>query len=153
MRLAPTPLAVVTAALAVVTAALAVGPASAAPETQRYVQRADAADATALTVTVRAGRVVHLRALVGRYRCGEIGNLAPYLVDAPVERSSGRIARDGRVTARAATDTERLVLVARRRAGALVGTLRATGTIGVGDRCSSGALRIRARRAPLKRPS
>src|SRR5215207_9439423 len=108
------------------------------------------AEALPARIEVRAGRVVRLTATVGHFRCEDFGDLGPLRVDV---RPRARVGRDRAVAFTAGPPSERVTLraVAGRRRAA--GRLRVEGSIAIGQRCTSGWVRLRQPRAAAVRPA
>jgi hypothetical protein len=100
----------------------------------------------AIRLSLRAGRVVAVRASVVRYPCDPFGDVGPIRLS---ETGAVKVNRfTGRFTFAAGDDVQRVTVrgVWRRRALRITGTLRVVGQIATGQRCASGTLHFRAHR-------
>jgi hypothetical protein len=100
----------------------------------------------AISLSLRAGKVVAVRTTVVRYPCDPFGDVGPIRVG---ETGTARINRwTGRFTFAAGDEVQRVTVrgVWRRRAVRIAGTLRVVGQIATGQRCASATLHFRAQR-------
>jgi hypothetical protein len=100
----------------------------------------------AISLSLRAGKVVAVRTAVVRYPCDPFGDVGPIRVG---ETGTARVNRwTGRFTFAAGDAVQRVTVrgVWRRRAATMAGTLRVAGQIATGQRCASATLHFSARR-------